>query len=271
MKIILNIIFILLITVVLFSCDNLNKPGKIPIKNSFLYNLEVNAPKQEIFIYRTLDLSEPIENIPFEFSLKQDDKYFVENAQLFLTNSENNLSNFLVEKSEKGYRFYTEGEFFIFKPETKYIIKVTANNQQFTGQTTTPGNFKILSPIDYDTLSYFEGIKVEANWTKSKNAKFYLAKLFIAEIDTINSDEGQFITVLDFSRAIRTEAIFNNDLSTNFNLPFRNRTDSIKIEILAFDENYYNHIFNGYQSSGLENAFGYFGSSILKSVVVYFK
>ncbi|GBD91367.1 hypothetical protein BMS3Abin04_02094 [bacterium BMS3Abin04] len=271
MKKIFNIIFFLFVTIVVLSCDDLNEPGKIPIKNSFLYNVEVNAPKQEIFVYRTLDLSESIKDIPFEFSLKSYDKYFVENAEIVLSDQNENLSNFQIDKSQYGYRFYTEGELFTFKPETKYSIKVTANGQQFTGQTTTPGDFNILYPIDHDTLSYYEGIKIESKWTNSKNAKFYLAKLFIAAIDTFNTDEGQIITVLDFSRAIRTESIFNNNLSTNFNFSFRNRMDSIKIEILAFDGNYYNHIFNGYQSSGLENAFGYFGSSVLKSVVFYFK
>lgn len=239
-----------LFVVLNFSCENLSDPGEIEIRNSVFINLMINS-KQKFFIYKTIDFKTPTD---FGYQLSDFDKYFVDDAIISLSDSLNTYENFIIERDSSDVRFYTLAQSENFRTDTKYSLSINSNGQNISGSTFTPGDFNIISPLDNEVIS-FSGNKfnIGIEWSKSKNAKGYVVNISYQYYDEY------------FNRYLQGslgEIIFDTSYTySSFAAP----SDSVLILIMAFDENYYNHIFEGIDKSGINGAYGYFGSSVLQS------
>jgi hypothetical protein len=118
-----------------------------------------------------------------------------------------------------------------------------------------PDNFQLLNPTENQTFNYNNKgiVEIPIEWTQSIGSYGYIVNV----IYTNNSD------VIFSNTLTYTTYTFIQDYEwTSY------RTGQIKIEVLAFDKNYFDHVLRKKPSAGIEGAYGYFGSSILKSVTV---
>jgi len=244
-----------LLTILNLSCENLSDPGEIEIKNSVFINLIING-RQKFYIYNTVDFETTTRD---DFLLYSFDKYFVDGAVISLSDSTSTYNDFIIEKDSLNTRYYTLTGNNNFKTDTKYTLSINSNGQNINGSTITPGDFNLISPVDnqivHPTGNKFSiGIK----WSKSNNAKGYL----------VNVSYPFYYEPLNYHDKYTAEEIIFDDTSYTYS-HFLIPTDSVSITVMAFDENYYNHVFEGKNSSGIKGAYGYFGSSVLQTRKVW--
>lgn len=259
----------MLLVLMVSGCENLNDPGPTEFNNSLQFNLVVNSgEEQSLFIYRTAQLSERTDRNQYltdawaEVYDKRFDYLFVQDAGIYLSGPNSDSVQFTI-KTDSVYRnkYVSPGN---FKPEVlkEYVLSVKANNQQFTGRTLTPGNFNILAPKEGQTYSG-TGHSYDLNilWTSSPRAAGYIVK--IVPLTKSSSKWDNTILYSD----VRTDTSFNYQ----YDLYYKPFIDSCKIEIYAFDKNYYAHVHGKDDCTGLSGAYGFFGSSVLKSIKIKFQ
>ncbi len=236
------------------GCEFSNGPQNKKYSHSLLFNLVVNETKQEIYIYRIVK-DEDVD----DFWGKSPDVYFEKDVSITLYNPELNYNSFVLKELSNTYPtarnlFYSNSESLKLYTNTKYNIDISVNSNIITGSTTTPSDFNIITPTPNSTfrlnnLRNKAGINIK--WEKSSSAKGYIGKIFIHKENNDISKVSQFITL---------------DTTFNWNESFT--TGKAVINIYAFDKNYYKHFIDLSQSAGIKGAYGYFGSSIKKSVTV---
>ena len=127
---------------------------------------------------------------------------------------------------ERYYNYYSDS--LNLKAEDTVKLTIIKNNITITGQTIIPGNFTIST--NGKTIS----------WTKSKNAFYYFIKV-----------ENEKRTFTWQTTTMKLNVTINDK---------RFIPDNYKIEICAFDKNYYNYYNNGINNAGIEGAYGIFGA-----------
>lgn len=255
MKTFLNYIVTLFIGLYfIFGCEFNNGPQNKKYTHSLLFNLVVNETRQEFYIYKIVK-DEDVN----DFEGKSPDIYFEKGANIILYNSDLNYNSFVLKKLSNTYTtarnlFYSNSESLKLNTNTKYNIDISINGNIITGSTTTPSDFNIITPTPNSTFRLNDlrnGAGINIKWEKSSSAKGYIGKIFIHKGNNDISKESPFIT-----------------LDTTFNWNESSSTGKAVINIYAFDKNYYKHFIDLSQSAGIKGAYGYFGSSIKKSVTV---
>ena len=138
-------------------------------------------------------------------------------------------------------------------PSTQYRLTVVLpSGEVIRGSTLVPGTFAIVSPADGDTIWAEEGLaRVEVAWTESQGAAGYLVCVERPERILLTGERYR----LPPASYLATERLH---WSATF-FP-ESPCDSLFITVLAFDENYNRHVFQGESAAGLEGALGVFGS-----------
>ncbi len=254
--------FILFKIFLLYGCQQPNDIGDIEFSNSILFNLIVNQKEQEIYIYRSTlnNNSNDFENFP---------EYFVDNAIISLDGNNFSYNKFKIANAhQSGFlskgNFYTNTEDFILVPKTSYSIAISINDLNITGSTHSPDDFEILSPKQnaiVNLQSIFNEAKLHLSWSKSSSAKGYIGKVIQPYLATY--PDTSFMSV-------RESSFITQDTSFIFSAGGYRKGDA-EIIILAYDQNLHNHYFENIPSAGVEGAYGYFGSSVLKKVIINFK
>ncbi|MBN1408890.1 MAG: hypothetical protein JW956_13920, partial [Calditrichaceae bacterium] len=193
--------------------------------------------------------------------------FFVDNANIELFNGELFYNNFIIKELpsypgdfSKGY-YYTNNDAIIFQPNTYYELKINIDGKIISGSTITPGDFEILTPAP-NSIVNIKDLQTEnkllIKWTKSSTAWGYTGKIIkdylimLPDTSYYGSRELSFITT-DTSFVIENANILSSE-------------GHLEISISAFDENFYHHHIEMYPEAGVEGAYGYLGSSVLKSV-----
>jgi hypothetical protein len=253
----------LLISLIIFgSCDYLNSPSEIQYDNTVLFNLSVNEEKQEIYIYHTINQS--IEDtLSGHIRLKD---IFVHNAEITIYSISDIYGNFIIEEAPVKYNyskgfFYSNNHEINLTPNTQYSLEIKLENDLISGETTTPGSFDILEPKHNSTITLNSSDReLLIWWTVSNYAMGYLCEIIHEHTVTYpDSSLKSFTNNYNF---------YSRDTLLNFS---GLRLGTYTIDVYAIDENYYNHLKEDLNSSGLKGAYGYFGSSIKKSVSFYVK
>ncbi len=138
-------------------------------------------------------------------------------------------------------------------PSTQYRLTVVlSSGEVIRGSTLVPGDFAIVSPADGDTIWAEEGVaRFEVAWTESQGAAGYLL--------SVERPERILPTGERYRLPPATYLVTGGRHWSATFFP-QSRYDSLSITVLAFDENYNRHVFQGENAAGLEGAFGVFGS-----------
>ncbi len=248
--------FFIIYSLFINSCKNLLDPGQPGKKYSLLCNLTLNNKEQKLYLYNIVSLNE---NAYPLFLLQDYDKYFAENAVININLEGQTLNNFLLKRDTNNVRYYGCDNLKL-KPGEKYNLEVRIGNQLINGSTTIPEDFQIISPTENQNI-YFSNYEftIDIKWKGNKTIYGYI--LFITYpfyLTGTNSYHTSYFNKVVFDSSYEFKDTY---------LP----SDKVTINLLGFDKNYYEHIFKGKESSGIKGAYGYFGSSILKTVKVIVK
>lgn len=252
---ILKCILTTLTTILTLGCDSPNYPNRIEYKNNVLLNLIVNENNQEFYIYNTVDYVDRNDSTKY---VKLGD-IFVKNANINIHTNNYSFNNFVIKEAptklnySKGF-YYTNNKELSLQSNTQYFLEIAIENETIYGTTTSPGDFNILEPKDNSITQRNSNRDIVIKWSKSKSAYGYICKIF---------QEGSIILPDSSNYHFKNEyTIYSKDTL----LVQKLTTGSTEINVFAFDENYYNHTFGEMPSVGLDGAYGYFGSSVKKSV-----
>ncbi len=238
-----------------WSCVSPNEPGNPKSNYSVLFNLTANADSQKIYIYRIADNNGYVYNNNLG-------EYSVKTANISLSNSIFNYSNFIIKDVQQRNNPFSKGAYYtnsdslkIFS-STQYYLNININGSGIKGMVTTPDDFNILSPLPNSTINANDSINI--TWTSSYTIKGYIIIITQTGVPLYNDDFDTFYGKDSFITQDTSFVSSSNFISEG----------SIKIDILAYDENYYNHFINNVPNSGIDGAYGYFAASVLKSVTV---
>lgn len=246
------------------SCQN---PSVVDeqLKYSVLCLLTTSNSSQQLFMYRTADLSEK-ENSSLN---RYDNNYlwlpfFVDNSNVKIIEENFTVHNFDLKTDSLNQqdisKYYTAADTLLITPNSVYKLEATIDANTIVGSTKVPGDFSIISPKPNEVITKKNSNSVEMNihWTRSDRAFYYLLTVTLVGKNTIfNTQEYEHFYFT--SRDI----IFNSAIAFRMAKP-----ESCFITVYAVDKNYYDHKFKNIDMSGLTGAYGYFGSAVGKSVTV---
>ncbi len=251
-KQIISVLFLALF----ISCSLNNEVGIAEYNSSVIFNIVSNGAKQKLYLYRTANVNERIDRR--EISREGYGKFFIKDANIILKNSSFTYSDFLLEEdstySEKCFCYANSSSLNIL-PNQEYLLEINFNDETVFGKTTTPGNYEIISPKNNAIIKATDdeyNVTIDVSWRKSNNAKGYIITI---NKKKLYGNSYSFIT---------------ND--TTYNIKKNMSWGNYRLEVLAYDENFNKYLVEEYNRSGLENAYGYFGSSVMRSIdftVVY--
>lgn len=248
------------------SCENLSDPGEIKFKNTVMFSLATGNSKQKIYIYNTYPVNYSFEDPPMFMNYN---KFIVENAKIKIIDNNTVYNNFKLVQEDSLFlhKYYSNTGGLVIKPDHKYSIEIESNGQLIKSSVTTIGNFEILSVKEKESSSY------NISWGKCQGAvfydldviNFYRDSVFVSngkkEIANIRRERHYIINgdTLSSTNAISQEAEINS------------KTDSMYVTVGAYDLNTYKYFFEGIGKLNIENAYGYLGSSTVKSYKKYIK
>ncbi len=269
---ILSIFFISTLT--FFSCEDINNVDTV-YPNSILCRIEANKDLQECYIYKTASPDE------FESLLKDDEPNhvsgdFFEYDALITLHENTTTSSFIFTKDTSYFTniFYNHitntmdtvvssyikqyyKNMTVAEPKQRYRINVKTTGEEMVGETTIPGDFEIITPVQKQKFTRKDSrIEVPLRWTASENTKGYEG---VITFFTPSPYDRKFSYYFD-----------TQDLSFTFSqtLSYYGIIDSCIITISAYDNNYYNFKERKTQNAGITNGYGYFGSAVSKTVKV---
>jgi hypothetical protein len=226
--------------------------------------LVAHQNKQYVYVYRTASLAEqPIYSFGRPGDTGNYVNFFIKNADIKVIDSDSATYQFQYHFTALSNGFidsvyYSNIRDFNIQPNSRYFFDVYLNGDVILGETHTPGDFDIIYPINDQISNLSNGEYVaDVIWTNSLNSLGYIIQL------TMYSHSLQNTPVKD----LYTYTVFDTLFSQQ--IPIRgDKPDSCVIDIYSFDINYYNHKYENVESSGISGAYGFFGSSILKTVKV---
>ncbi|HEX2866175.1 MAG TPA: hypothetical protein VHO03_03990 [Ignavibacteriales bacterium] len=193
--------------------------------------------------------------------------HVITDASVRVSDSASWTEEFPLNASEDGIASYSSGKN-TFSPGHSYFLEVKTKLGTAYGSTRLPGDFNITSHPETDTIYIPNNsfIEVELKWTRSNGAFGY-----IIEQDNIRKFEYSGDTLSGGSSG--SSFTFSNTIKIGVskNLIGNTIINKTVITVIAFDKNYYDHHFNYSNSAGLNGAYGYFGSGVVKRVTFFIK
>jgi len=239
------------------SCDSVNTPGAF-YTHSILFNLIAGRGTQECLVLKTAGLSGRSRDV----SELQ--------AEVSVTDPEGHVYTFearidTLAPDLIGSMYISRSQIWAISGQS-YRLLVKTKEETITGETLVPNDFSILAPSGGDKLRVVNGkLSFIIAWTKSENAKGYIVKVTISYAISLGdgvtrkSQDSYFIDTQDTTYTFSAIAP---------GAPAQ--LDSCSIEVLAYDKNYYSYKHLNAESSGISGGYGYFASSVLKTVKVAF-
>lgn len=244
-----NIFAILIIFIMLFSCEK--NPAN---DNRFVRGISVGCllssfyQEQQVVVYYATGKVDEIVNR---------DELFAKDAEVTIKgeNQEINFHYYVVPKY---------GPVFTDLPDTlqilsgkQYHLKVETDVGNIVGETTVPGKFRIIAPEKGKILNKNEPTTIK--WSNSIGAHAYIINIkFPAREIQITPDSILIYHPLNMY----------NSFDTTYTIPQFTLGEQGKyvVEVMACDDNFKNHLFNGSNISGIEGGYGFFGSAMVDSL-----
>ena len=266
-----HIKYIFLLTIIFFSCDEINMVNDFSKDYTFLCVLKSDQPTQKAYLYKAVDINDVIPANVFILDAEIIISDGTISSQLQIRNSQTSYSNY--EYSDDSV-FYEK-----ILPNTKYDLQIKVNNEFVTGSTTTPGEFAI-NRLSSDTILYQDtndGYNyIPISWSASANSFQYLVYSTIKyksndgrEIERVNkytNTVNTFATILFEPRYISYTYT-----GSSWVVDTEYHAYQIKFVVYAADKNYYDHVIFSRDRAGLSAHYGVFGSAIADSCIAYVK
>jgi len=265
-----NLITFIITILFLSACENLNEPLSQEFKVSVNCILNPEKKEQNLFLYRTTNISEQINHLDYS-------QYFIKGASVNLYSDDLIKSKFLEStelvldpKYDPSYPVYLP---YSYKGTTKliagekYNIKIKISDLSISGETIVPGDFK-LNILSRDTMKLENLQNLKLEWSESKGAGGYLQGIYIASTSDVNPELNRC-----FPDTLEVAGVFTKNREKNLDLslqddPVWGSVDSVLVYVTAVDSNYVDCKFNGYTNAGLNNSYGLFASSLTKKAVI---
>ncbi len=160
----------------------------------------------------------------------------------------------------------------IVRPGEYYEIRIETDNEILTGHTVVPHSLKIITPQVKDSL--LNNNCFNLLWNSDKSAHGYIINLLSPPI-RIQFSENSYYNYRS------TNCFYTTDTSYVISADYINFPNEppygeyleedlrCTVKIMALDENFKNHLFDGYDICGIEGGYGLFGSATIDSVDFY--
>jgi hypothetical protein len=269
--------YIFLLSIIFFSCDEINTTNDFSNDFVFLCLLKNDQPIQKAYLYNFVNMKD---YNPDFYILNND---FIHDAEIIISDgiisSQLQVRELPISYWSGDVNEYTYSDDSVFYkkilPNKKYDLQLKVNNEIVTGSTITPGEFSINSLPD--TIYRTDDYSYRISWTESNNSFQYLVFLNV----TYKSNDGETsIVSLKVINTVDKFAIvgfppITIEIPTD---PISIYPDykkyyqySVEFIVVAVDKNYYDHIFLSRDRAGLSSQYGVFGSSITESCTAYIK
>ncbi len=214
--------------------------------------LSTHTQRQEVYVYYTTD--------------RVGD--YVDKNELFVGSARVTI---ISELQEVTFRYAIDDgtPMFIDLPDTlqilpgkTYRLKGISDAGTITGQTRVPQKFHIQYPATGDTVE--SNMPLFLSWTHSQESYGYVINLKQPFVEIPITPDSTLV-----ERPVRTFSATN----TNYTIPDYLLEESGKylLQIMAYDENFYNHFKEGDSRSGIEGGYGVFGSAVVDTVHFFVK
>ena len=163
------------------SCKDLSsEPSEIePL--SILSTITTNTTKQTLYIYKTAYLGEGA-------SYYYDD-FFIDYAKVMIIDENSITYNFIPgETTYHKYKAYLSEDAPNFQAGKRYYLNIDINGKKISGETTFPGDFKIVSPSNSTLLDADKAIELNIKWTESSQAFGYIIIIKYHLIDQFSNE-----------------------------------------------------------------------------------
>lgn len=252
-------LFLILIS---YGCEELNDIGEIDIRQSVFIDLSVNREQQEYYIYETLSINDPLGGYPFG----SNDNFFVDDAVITLIDENgNSFSQFSLafrDSSSVTYKYITNMVPLDIQEDSKYKVIIKSGDETISGEVNTLKKITGFSASLLETnVEELNGIAV---WDDIEEAKYYILK-------TTYFFSGH---PLDGSGMvpIYTEILTKQDEYKQEFHNFNNQYwDSLRVRVIACDENIYKHFIEENDQVNITNAYGYLASTSIADTVFVLK
>jgi len=263
--------YIFLLSIIFFSCDEINTVNDFNNDFVFLCLLTNDQAIQKAYLYNPRDAKR--EYNPYMFDWNGD---FIHNAEIII--SDGIISSQLQVRSLPTNYWnvieytYSDDSIFYGKilPNKKYDLQLKVNNKIITGSTITPGEFSINSL--QDTIYPYQNIETggyeyRISWTESNNSFQY--SVFLNAMYKSNDGEERTYGMSAINTADEFAIVgFPGKTFWNGKEYYQYAAEFI---VVAVDKNYYDYAFLSRDRAGLSSQYGVFGSCITKSCTAYIK
>jgi hypothetical protein len=267
--------YIFLLSIIFFSCDEINTTSDFNNGSVFLCLLKNDQPIQKAYLYNVVDVKSYLAQIGrLWFDWNND---FIHDAEIIISDgiisSQLQVREFKPNYSSFSEYTYSDDSIFYGKvlPNKKYDLQLKVNNEIVTGSTITPGEFSIsMSDTIYPYQNTGTGTdNYRISWTKSNNSFQYLVFVNVG----YKSNDGETVShfINKDINTVDTFAIVTFPARTISRDGKEYHQYSVEFIVVAVDKNYYDHIFLSRDRAGLSSQYGVFGSSITESCTAYIK
>lgn len=255
------ITILLFLFFILYGCEELNDIGEIDIHQSVFIDLSVNREQQEYYIYETLSINEPLGGYPFG----SNDNSFVDDADITLIDENgNSFRQFSLALRDSFYvtrKYITNTTPINIKENSKYKVVIKNGDEIISGEVNTLKKITGFSASLPDAND--EELNGIAVWDDVEDAKYYMlqATFFL-------SDSLIGLKYISFLTKILTK---QDRYSQEFHQMNAKYWDSLRVRIIACDENIYKHFIEENDQVNISNAYGYIGSSSIADTMLILK
>ncbi len=253
---------ILVVLILVSNCDNPAK-AKFHKELSTVAILSPGSNNQIIFVYETM---EGIEDSVISENL------FVKDAKVNIYNSDHNYEfTYMYDESLRKSVYINKNSNFKFIPGEKYQLKIESDIGVLRGTTIIPDSVKIISPVDNDSI--VDRTDVEIKWKPGNNSYAYVINIFGPPFkidfmgnEFIKRDTWDFHTT---SESIIIPGSYFRYKSYSEYYDYTEKESRYTVMIMALDDNFKFHLFDGSDIAGVNNGWGVFGSTMIDSVDIF--
>ncbi|GEM_PF-1255857 len=227
---------------------------------SFLLNCAERQPVKETITFAYCILNPRYTNQTvivdslYRLTAEIKDTAGISGAIVFITQENTGETTYFVETYRRGtYQDTMKGKW--VKPKANYKLFVSFQSDTLTSQTTVPDTFRIISPENFDTLSYPS--LGYLTWHKSQGAVVYLVAIFHPD------------TIKPTLPVVTQDTFFDLDRWKAF---YFDTSALYIIKVYAWDENRYRHMIVKKQlPDTLGDGLGHFSSQTQDTIAIYIR
>jgi hypothetical protein len=254
-KLILSLGALMIFIGIELSCSN--PSNKEPTFSATVLSvLNTGATRQTVILFR------PFESPRSNTGFLDTDPFHISRANIAINDFRLQEQDARVSRFESPRFFYELDSIVAIKPDSTYRLSIIFEGSTISGETTVPGAFQITSPSQMQTISLqqSQGL-LSVNWSESKHAKRYGVEIIGPKLWIRGSSQNDS-SLFEPRQKIDAGSATSTQIRLNFTIGRR------VVIVTAYDKNYDRHVFQGFLTAGISNAYGVFGSATVADSVM---